>query len=127
MKKVEITKANNIKSDDCDDKLEHLFGLQKEFQKRVNNVDLPDVYPQHVPMTVTSINAELGEILEEYQEWKDWKENTSYDSWELLYEIADLWHFIINLTLYLGFDAQDVFDAFCKKNKINHDRQDSNY
>lgn len=127
MKKTELERAKKIKIQNCDNKLQMLFNLQKNLQKRLNGVDLPDLCPQHIPMTVTSINAEVGEILEEYQGWKDWKDDVTFDSWNLLYEVVDLWHFIINLTLYLGFDANDVFEAFCKKNQINHERQNSDY
>lgn len=78
-------------------------------------------------MTVTSIISELGEVLKEYQGWKDWKRKKVTNEENLLIEIVDLWHFIINLSLYLGYDSDEIYNGFLTKNKINHDRQDKNY
>lgn len=108
--------------------LDFLFGLQKNLQRRIHGVDLPALMPNKIPITVTSIVAELGEILEDEQHWKDWRHDfPETDRTHLLMEVADLWHFVINLTLYLGFDSQDVGEEFIAKNKENHSRQDRGY
>lgn len=108
--------------------LEELFDLQKVMQDRINDDKLPNLLPERIPMTVTSIIGELGEILEEEQAWKDWKENPEKpDLDNLRMEVADLWHFVINLTLYLGMDARDLYEEFVDKNEVNHERQDNNY
>jgi dimeric dUTPase (all-alpha-NTP-PPase superfamily) len=110
------------------DKLEVMFNMQKVLQKRVVGTDLPALLPERLPITVTSIVAELGEILEDEQHWKDWKKNPAdTDIAHMRMECADFWHFVINLTLYLGMDAQDIFDEFEAKNAINHERQDNSY
>lgn len=110
------------------DKLQAMFDMQKKLQKRLFNLQLPGIYTERIPITVTSIVAELGEILEDEQGWKDWRKNPPVvDREHLLMEVVDLWHFVINLTLYLGFDALDVFKEFKKKNKENHARQDRKY
>jgi dimeric dUTPase (all-alpha-NTP-PPase superfamily) len=36
-------------------------------------------------------------------------------------------HFIISASLVLGLTADDFYNAYLEKNKINHNRQDSNY
>jgi dimeric dUTPase (all-alpha-NTP-PPase superfamily) len=108
--------------------LHEMFEKQKVLQKRLKGIDLPAMRPDQLPMTVTSIVAELGEILEEQQAWKDWKKNPKPVNHENLdTEIADVWHFVINLTLYLGYDAHDIYRVFNKKNDTNHERQDNNY
>ena len=108
--------------------LQQMFDKQKILQKRLFDIELPAMMPERIPMTVTSIVAEIGEILETQQAWKDWKKNPKPVDYENLdTEIADIWHFMINLTMYLGYDAKDVFRAFMKKNKTNHVRQDNNY
>jgi dimeric dUTPase (all-alpha-NTP-PPase superfamily) len=111
------------------DKLEHLFELQKTLQKRIEKIDkLPAVMPEKIPMQVTALIGEIGEILEEFQAWKAWRKNPpDYDREKLLLEVVDAYHFIINIALYLGFDADDIYDSFTKKNKVNHNRQDDNY
>lgn len=109
-------------------KLDHMFELQQVLQKRLHGTDLPAMLPDKIPMTVTGIIAELGEILEEQQAWKDWKKNPKpIDKDNLDTEIADLWHFIINLTLYLGYDAETLYNCFIMKNATNHERQDGGY
>lgn len=37
------------------------------------------------------------------------------------------WVYLLKLTYGIGFDFDDVFDAYEKKNKINHQRANSNY
>jgi dimeric dUTPase (all-alpha-NTP-PPase superfamily) len=110
------------------DRLQDMFDLQKKLQKRLRNDDLPTFLPDRIPITVTSIIAELGEILEEDQRWKDWRKNPNLPDYGNLYmEIVDLWHFVINLTLYFGMDADTLFKVFLKKNEVNHERQDNEY
>lgn len=112
------------------DNLNEMFDLQKTFQKRLHGhiIEHHLDCPLRIPIQVTAIIAELGEILEEYQLWKDWRyDYPKVDREHLLEEVADLWHFVINLTLYLGFDANDVYFKFLEKNKENHNRQDRGY
>ena len=90
--------------------LHEMFHRQKVLQKRLNGSELPKMTPEQLPMTVTSIIAELGEVLEEQQAWKSWKQNPKpVDQKNLDTEIADVWHFVVNLSLYLGYDAHDIY------------------
>lgn len=108
--------------------LQEMFEKQKVLQERLYNVELPAMMPEKLPMQVTAMVAELGEVLEEQQAWKDWKKNPKpVDQDNLDTEVADLWHFLINLSLYLGYGADDVIRVFNKKNEANHVRQDNNY
>lgn len=108
--------------------LKMMFSLQRQFQERIGRPvsDKPD--PVAIVYQVTSIVGEIGEILEEYQHWKPWRKNPpEYDRSSLLYEVVDLWHFVINLTLYLGFNEDELFSAFIEKNKVNFERQEAGY
>lgn len=112
------------------DTLGKLFELQKKLQTRFyNDVDeLPKEMPEKIPRQITSLVAELGEILEENQKWKSWRKNpppVDYDN--LLTEVVDAFHFMINIALFLGFDSDDVYNRFIEKNRENIKRQDSNY
>jgi NTP pyrophosphatase (non-canonical NTP hydrolase) len=109
-------------------RLQDLFDLQKVFQRKMLGVELPSHHPELIPITVTSIVGELGEILEENQSWKTWRNNPPpVNEANLRMEVADMWHFVINLSLFLGMDATDVYLEFVKKNKENHARQDRGY
>jgi len=78
--------------------------------------------------TVTAITAELGEILECDQTWKHWRENhPEIDHDHLIEEVVDLWHFVIQLTIYLGFGPGHVWKVFKEKHDINIERQEGDY
>lgn len=110
------------------DKLEDMFERQIYFLNKYFAHKLPKRIPKEIPLTITSIIAELGEILEVYQTWKNWrKEYPKINEEDLFLEIVDLWHFIINLTLFLGLDANKLYKTFLLKNKINHERQQNKY
>lgn len=111
------------------DKLDDMFEKQKSLQKKISGDILPSkMFPSKIPVQITAIIAELGEILELNEHWKTWKKNPKkYVENDLILEVADLWHFVINLTLYLGISVKMLYTAFCIKNRINKQRQDSGY
>lgn len=57
------------------DRLQSMFDKQKAMQKRINGVDLPAIMPDRLPIFVTALVGELGEVLEAQQAWKDWRKN----------------------------------------------------
>jgi dimeric dUTPase (all-alpha-NTP-PPase superfamily) len=40
---------------------------------------------------------------------------------------VDLFHFLVSLAQTFGMTADDVYQAYLKKNQVNHQRQDSGY
>jgi dimeric dUTPase (all-alpha-NTP-PPase superfamily) len=40
---------------------------------------------------------------------------------------VDLFHFLVSIAQVLGMGADDVYQAYVKKNQVNHQRQDSGY
>ena len=42
-------------------------------------------------------------------------------------KLFDLFHFLISLAQVMGMTAEDVHEAYLKKNQVNHNRQDSGY
>ena len=110
------------------DSLVQMFNKQKEFQKLLTGVELPKVDYTQLNYTMTALLAELGEVLQADKNWKNWKKTkTEVNREDLLDEIVDVYHVIINMTLYLGFDANDVINRFFEKNKVNFERQENNY
>lgn len=59
--------------------------------------------------------------------WKHWKKNQPFDQQNAKVEVVDLFHFVISAAQVLGMSADDVFEAYLKKNQVNHQRQDSGY
>ena len=50
-----------------------------------------------------------------------------FDEQNAKVEVVDLFHFLVSLAQTLGMTADDVFEAYIAKNKVNHQRQDSGY
>ena len=42
-------------------------------------------------------------------------------------EVVDMMHFLISAALVLGMTANDLFEAYTKKHRVNLDRQESGY
>ena len=56
--------------------------------------------------------------------WWKRKQNTRD---ERLEELADIMHFIFGFMLEEGISAEELYQAYCKKLKINYERQESSY
>ena len=71
---------------------------------------------------VLALLDETHEVLREIN-WKSWKKTKKdIDQEHLLEELADTFHFYINLCLVWGFDAKDIYTAYIKKDDENYDR-----
>lgn len=96
------------------DRLSVMFQLQKEFQELSDNGQFPRLSGEHVAQFALGVYTELGEILQEYKGWKPWKNSDcyTYNEEAVKKELADTWHFMINITLALGYDADDMYKIF---------------
>ena len=107
-------------------RLREMFDKQEDLIEHVIQEHGP--FSNSVTDTVTAIVGELGEILEADQSWKHWRKNPpKVDSAHVQGELGDLWHFVVQLTLFLGYSDEDIYNAYMRKNKINHERQDNDY
>jgi dimeric dUTPase (all-alpha-NTP-PPase superfamily) len=59
--------------------------------------------------------------------WKWWAKYQRLDEQNARVEVVDLFHFLISAAQVLGMSADDVFKAYCKKNAVNFQRQESGY
>ena len=55
--------------------------------------------------------------------WKWWAKYQDFDKQNAKVEIVDLFRFLISLARVMGMSADDVYEAYLKKNKVNHDRK----
>lgn len=105
------------------DKLFSLFYMQKKFQKQLRN----DIYSQEYrEKMIMACFAELNEMLSETP-WKPWKKEQTYNIENFRHELIDLWHFVINLSLAVGYDKNTLYNDFIKKHNINIKRQKNGY
>ena len=74
---------------------------------------------------LTALNDENRELNEELL-WKWWSKD-SLNMQNIRVEIIDQLHFWLSLALVAGMDAEQVFDIYYQKNKINFERQEKGY
>ncbi len=73
-----------------------------------------------------AMQQELAELTDSVP-WKWWAKYQTFDEQNAKVEVVDLFHFLVSLAQVLGMSAEDVYDAYVKKNKVNHERQESGY
>jgi dimeric dUTPase (all-alpha-NTP-PPase superfamily) len=111
------------------DMLRQLFDMQNSLNERigVRCSDMPeDEQQKWVLNYCRAMTQELAELTDSVP-WKWWAKYQTYDKQNARVEVVDLFHFLISLALVLGLSADDVFNLYVKKNKVNFERQDSGY
>ena len=111
------------------DKLENIFDLQEQLNLRIG-VDMEkmndDERANWILNYVRAMQQELAELTDSVP-WKWWAKYQDFDKQNAKVEIVDLFHFLISLAQVMGMSAEDVHEAYLKKNQVNHDRQESGY
>ena len=111
------------------DKLDELFDLQDALNKRIG-VDTDGMTQEDKTKWVLNytraMQQEMLELIDSVP-WKWWAKYQEFDEQNAKVEVVDLFHFLISLAQVLGMTPEDVHAAYTKKNKVNHDRQDSGY
>ena len=111
------------------DKLDSLFSMQEGLNARIG-VNLKELSEEEQAKWVLNytraMQQELAELVDSVP-WKWWAKYQTFDKQNARVEVVDLFHFLISLAQTLGMSAEDVFEAYAKKNKVNHDRQESGY
>lgn len=106
------------------DRLSRIFELQKELQERMGEEPLFD--QEFVKTMTLAAIVELAEFVQ-CTDWKPWKEPTGWKRDAAVEELVDAFHFVVNLALALGLTADELFEAYVKKNDENRRRQDEGY
>jgi dimeric dUTPase (all-alpha-NTP-PPase superfamily) len=112
------------------DKLEEMFELQRVLNERIlkepsENLDA-DKKIQWVLNYSRALQQELSELVD-CVPWKWWAHYQHFDEQNARVEVVDIMHFLISIARVLGMTAEDLFEAYSKKNVVNHRRQDSGY
>ena len=111
------------------DKLEEIFAMQEALNQRIG-VQM-DGFSQEdkgkwILNYTRAMQQELAELVDSVP-WKWWAKYQEFDEQNARVEVVDLFHFLISLAQTLGMTADDVYQAYVKKNKVNHERQDTGY
>lgn len=111
------------------DKLDEIFAQQDALNKRigVNTDNMSDEEKAQWVLNYTrAMQQEIAELIDSVP-WKWWAKYQEFDEQNAKVEVVDLFHFLISIAQVLGMTPEDVYAAYVKKNKVNHNRQDSGY
>lgn len=114
---------------DKPDQLRELFRLQQALNERigVNTAGMTDAEKaQWLLNYCRAMTQEIAELTDSVP-WKWWAKYQQFDEQNARVEVVDLLHFLISAAQVLGMSADDVFNAYVKKNQVNVQRQDSGY
>ena len=111
------------------DMLEHIFEMQADLNKRIGVDTTAMSDEQQKEWLLNYCRAMTQEIAEltDCVPWKWWAKYQNYDKQNARVEIVDILHFLISAAQVVGLSAQDVYDAYTAKNKVNLQRQESGY
>ena len=114
---------------DKPDQLRELFRMQKALNDRIGvktDTMTPEDKAKWLLNYCRAMSQELAELTDSVP-WKWWAKYQKFDEQNARVEVVDLFHFLISAAQVLGMSADDVFDAYLKKNAINFQRQESGY
>jgi dimeric dUTPase (all-alpha-NTP-PPase superfamily) len=111
------------------DKLEEIFRLQAILNARIG-VKLDNINDEEKAKWILNytraMSQEMAELIDSVP-WKWWAKYQKFDEQNAKVEVIDLFHFLISIAQTLGLTADDVFNAYLKKNEVNHKRQEEGY
>lgn len=111
------------------DKLNHIFELQKSLNQRIGvNTDNMNEEEQikWVLNYCRALSQETAELTDSVP-WKWWAKYQKFDKQNARVEVVDMFHFLVSLAQVLGLTADDIYNGYLEKNKINFARQDNGY
>jgi dimeric dUTPase (all-alpha-NTP-PPase superfamily) len=111
------------------DQLRELFRMQKALNQRIGVHTDSMSEEERVRWVLNYCRAMTQEIAEltDSVPWKWWAKYQKFDQQNARVEVVDLFHFLISAAQVLGMSADDVFQAYMKKNEVNFKRQESGY
>ena len=122
------------------DKLNSMFELRKAFIRHIEAVK-PGSYPEW-PVDITSKASQqlvrdlalkgVEEMFEALGHLKNWKphrdtDNPEVDRAEFLEEVVDAFNYFLSMLILVGISAEDLYEAYVKKDKKIHNRLESGY
>jgi len=110
--------------------LNDVFQEQKRLNEKINStlydeIKDPEIRRQRFLDFELAMRQESAEAVDSLN-WKWWKKDE--DDWtNVKIELVDMLHFWVSMCTVAGLDANEVFDLYFKKNKLNHKRQEQGY
>ena len=116
----------------CEDHYGKIFMKKVEISDEVWNGKTSNLHTRVGNMLIKemidSTIQELSEAIQTMKNWKPWKQtDMETDVEHFKEEMIDGLHFYIEALILAGVDADEVFELYFKKNKVNQFRQNSKY
>jgi dimeric dUTPase (all-alpha-NTP-PPase superfamily) len=111
------------------DMFQEIFRMQNDLNLRigVNTSSMTEEEKSKWILNYTrAMTQEIAELIDSVP-WKWWAKYQKFDEQNARVEVIDLFHFLISMAQVLGMSPEDVFEAYQKKNLVNHKRQDVGY
>lgn len=111
------------------DQLRELFRMQKALNERIGvrtDGTTDEEKTRWVLNYCRAMSQEIAELTDSVP-WKWWAKYQKFDAQNARVEVVDLFHFLISLAQVLGMSADEVFQAYVKKNEVNFKRQETGY
>ncbi len=103
--------------------------MQRALNERIGVQTVGMNPEQQVQWTLNYCRAmqqELAELTDSVP-WKWWAKYQSFDAQNARVEVVDMFHFLVSAAQVLGMSAEDVYQAYLKKNAVNFKRQEDGY
>lgn len=122
------------------DRLSEIFDRRESFMRRLREL-MPESSPewpvdlsskenqQHVRDMALRGVEEMFEALQHLKNWKPHRQTeiTEFDRSEFLEEIVDAFNYFLSILVLTGFSADDLINAYRKKDKIINSRLETGY
>lgn len=110
------------------DKLDAMFEKQIALQVKLGTIplDSPHMRQEYINIMSLALIDEVMEALRETQ-FKPWKKMQVFDREAFRKELIDAQHFLLNLFIAAGMDADMIYKMYTEKNNINHERKEEGY
>lgn len=111
------------------DQLRELWQMQKALNERIG-VNMEGMTPEEKTRWILNYTRAMTQEIAELNDsvpWKWWAKYQKFDEQNARVEVVDLFHFLISTAQVLGMSADDVYNAYIKKNAVNFKRQESGY
>lgn len=111
------------------DRLEELWRLQRALNERIGVHTEGMTESDRIQWILNYCRAMSQEIAEltDSVPWKWWARYQRFDEQNARVEVVDLFHFLISLAQVLGMSAEDLYQAYLRKNAVNFQRQETGY
>ena len=111
------------------DQLREMFRMQKALNQRIGVSTDSMSQEEKVQWILNYCRAMSQEIAEltDSVPWKWWAKYQKFEEQNARVEVVDIFHILISAAQVLGMSADDVYQAYLKKNAVNFKRQESGY